>query len=121
VNSSRFAVTIGWILRVGVLLSSLIVLVGGVMNLSRGWSLPVDYSRFNGEPAGLRGVRGVWAGASGLHSEAVIQLGLLVLIATPIARVVFCVIEFLRERDWTYSAITLVVLGLLSYSIVAIR
>ena len=47
----------------------------------------------------------------------VIQLGLLVLLATPIARVLASVILFAAERDRTYVAITLIVLGILLVSV----
>jgi uncharacterized membrane protein len=45
------------------------------------------------------------------------QLGLLVLIATPITRVAFSVFAFFYERDWKYVVFTLIVLGLLLYSL----
>ena len=53
------------------------------------------------------------------HGRGLIQLGLLLLIATPIARVVFSVAGFARQRDWLYVAITLIVLTLLGYSLLA--
>jgi len=40
-----------------------------------------------------------------------------VLIATPIARVVFSLLAFLWQRDWTYVMVTAIVLGLLVYSL----
>ncbi len=43
----------------------------------------------------------------------IIQLGLLVLIATPVARVIFSLIGFLFEKDWIYVAITFIVLIIL--------
>jgi uncharacterized membrane protein len=52
-----------------------------------------------------------------LHGRGLIQLGLLILIATPIARVAFSVVAFLYQRDWTYVVVTLIVLGLLVYSL----
>jgi uncharacterized membrane protein len=45
------------------------------------------------------------------------QLGLLLLVATPIARVVFSAFGFWRERDYRYVFITLIVLGVLLYSL----
>jgi uncharacterized membrane protein len=39
------------------------------------------------------------------------------LIATPIARVMFSVYAFARQRDWLYVCFTLVVLALLVYSL----
>jgi uncharacterized membrane protein len=50
-----------------------------------------------------------------------VQLGLLLLIATPIGRVVFSVAGFARQRDWLYVGITLVVLALLAYSLIGMR
>jgi uncharacterized membrane protein len=44
-------------------------------------------------------------------------LGLLLLIATPVARVAFSVIGFALEKDWMYVVITLIVLALLIYSL----
>ena len=51
------------------------------------------------------------------HRRGLIQIGLLALIATPIARVTFSVFAFLYQRDWEYVAFTLIVLGLLLYSL----
>ncbi len=48
---------------------------------------------------------------------AIMQLGLLLLIATPIARVVFSVLAFAREGDRMYVAFTLIVLAVLLYSL----
>ena len=49
--------------------------------------------------------------------RGLIQLGLLLLIATPVARVVFSVFAFARQRDWIYVVITLIVLAVLLYSL----
>ena len=38
------------------------------------------------------------------------QLGVLLLIATPFARVALCLVEFARERDRLYVGVTLAVL-----------
>jgi len=46
-----------------------------------------------------------------------IQFGLLVLIATPVARVAFCAGGFLRQRNGLYVAISSVVLMVLLYSL----
>jgi uncharacterized membrane protein len=105
------------LLRSGVLLSASLVLVGGVVYLSR-HDLPViDYRVFQGEPQELRTVGGILREAGKFHGRGLIQLGLLVLIATPVARVLFSVFAFLYEKDWTYVAITIIVLALLCYSL----
>lgn len=107
----------GIVLRSGVLLAATIVAVGGAVFLER-HRLPVaDYHVFDGEPTQLRTVRGIVGQAWEWHGSGLIQLGLLLLIATPVARVVFSVGAFLYERDWTYVLVSLLVLGLLFYSL----
>ncbi len=107
----------GIVLRSGVLLAATIVAVGGVVFLER-HRLPVaDYHVFDGEPTQLRTVRGIVGQAWEWHGNGLIQLGLLLLIATPVARVAFSVGAFLYERDWTYVLVSLLVLGLLFYSL----
>jgi uncharacterized membrane protein len=105
------------LLRSGVLLSASLVFIGGVVYLSR-HDLPViNYRVFQGEPQELRTVSGILREAAKFHGRGLIQLGLLVLIATPVARVLFSVVAFIKKRDWTYVAITMIVLALLCYSL----
>jgi uncharacterized membrane protein len=63
-------------------------------------------------------VSGVIAGVARGDSISIIQLGVLLLIATPISRVLISVIGFARERDWLYVACSLLVLALLTYGLV---
>ncbi len=104
---------LGKLLRIGVSLSALVVAAGAVWYLIRHASEHPDYSRFHGTPPNLLRVSAVFSGIAAGHSQSLIQLGLLLLIATPVARVVFSLILFARERDWTYVAITIVVLAVL--------
>jgi len=107
----------GLLLRTGVVLAAAIVFVGGVVYLTR-HRLPVtNYRVFAGEPVELRTISGIFYEAWALHGRGLIQLGLLVLIATPVARVAFSLFAFLYERDWTYVFVTVLVLGLLVYSL----
>jgi uncharacterized membrane protein len=106
----------GLLLRSGVILAASIVLIGGVVYLVR-HPYPMNYRVFQSEPENLRTVSGILREALAFHGQGLIQLGLLVLIATPIARVVFSVFAFLSQRDWTYVVFTLFVLGLLLYSL----
>ena len=109
--------TIGLLLRTGVSVSAAVVLAGGVLYLARhGQTLP-DYRSFHGEPSTLRNISGVISGVFSGSARAIIQLGLLLLIATPVARVVLGVTGFLRERDYLYTAITIIVLLLLLFSL----
>lgn len=108
---------VGNLLRVGVILAAAVTAVGGVMYLgSHGATVP-NYTVFRGEPADLRGIRAVVGGAIGLRSQSIIQLGLLILIATPIARVALSLFAFARQRDHMYVAITAIVLALLIYGL----
>ena len=47
------------------------------------------------------------------------QLGILVLIATPVFRVLLSAFAFWMQRDWIYVAITLVVLAVLAFSLLS--
>ena len=107
---------IGLLLRVGVILAACIVLVGGVVYLA-GHPYSSDYRVFRGEPERLRVVSGIFSDALAFHAQGLIQLGLLVLILTPIARVTFSVFAFLYQRDWMYVLFTLIVLALLLSSL----
>ena len=116
-DEQRVDQTIGTLLRVGVILAASVVLAGGIWFLAKhGWSVP-DYHSFRGEPADLRRVTGIIGGVFRGRSRCLIQLGLLLLIATPIARVVFSVFAFAIERDRMYVAITLIVLAVLLSSL----
>jgi uncharacterized membrane protein len=108
---------LGTLLRAGVILSATVTLLGGIMYLATHGLAPTHYRTFTGEPAGLRTVGGVIAGVLRGDSASIIQLGVLLLIATPVARVFISVIGFARERDWMYVACSLIVLALLCYSL----
>lgn len=108
---------VGKLLRVGVLAAAGVAAVGGVAYLVRHGAAPVDYHAFNGEPQSLRTVRGVVEAAMSRSSLGVIQLGLLLLIATPIARVALSLIGFFRQKDGKYIAITAIVLAILTFSL----
>ena len=114
----RVETIVGTLLRVGVTLSAAVVLAGGVVFLVRHGITPANYRVFRGEPSELRHIRGIIHGVFALHSRAVIQLGLLLLIATPIARVAFALFGFAEERDWMYVSFTAIVLAILLYSLV---
>jgi uncharacterized membrane protein len=108
---------IGRLLQGGVILAAAFVLAGGAVFLTRHPMPVTDYRVFRGEPEELRTLTGIFHGARELRGRGLIQLGLLILIATPIVRVAFSVVAFLYQRDWTYVAVTLIVLGLLVYSL----
>ena len=116
-TDERIEGIIGNLLRIGVIISALIVLIGGVLYLIRyGHSSP-DYRVFHGEPSDLRTLSGIIIETLSLHSRGIIQLGLLFLIATPVARVMFSVFAFALQRDYMYVIVTLIELTVLIYSL----
>jgi uncharacterized membrane protein len=120
-DDQRMEMFLGQMLRVGVLLAAVVVLFGAGLYLRGATRTAPDasasYRVFHGQPAQLTSVSAIWQGARQLQPLAVIQFGLLLLIATPVARVVFSIVGFAIERDWLYIAVTLVVLALLIYSL----
>ncbi|HTR38051.1 MAG TPA: DUF1634 domain-containing protein [Bryobacteraceae bacterium] len=105
------------LLRAGVILAAALVGFGGIFYLARHGQDAGAYRTFRGEPADFRTLSGVFRDAIALHGRGIIQLGLLLLIATPVARVAFSAYGFARLRDGKYVVITLIVLGLLLFSL----
>src|SRR5713226_5848250 len=89
----------GKLLRTGVILSAIFVLAGGAVYLLRHRTPVTDYHVFQGEPAELRTVTGIFHEALSFRGLGFIYLGLLLLIATLIARVAFALLAFLSELD----------------------
>lgn len=108
---------IGRLLQVGVLAAAAVVVAGGLSLLAHHGAAPADYSVFRGEPETLRTLNGIVRGALALDSRAIVQLGLVLLIATPIARVAMTLVAFALQRDRLYVGLTAVVLLLLLYSL----
>jgi uncharacterized membrane protein len=116
-DDQRIEIIIGNLLRGGVLLSASVVALGGVIYLVRHGHAIASYRAFHGDASPLRSVGGIVHGLMHGSAGAIIQLGLLLLIGTPIARVVFSALAFARERDYLYVAFTLTVLAVLLYSL----
>jgi uncharacterized membrane protein len=116
-NDERVENVIGNLLRAGVILAAAVVLAGGVLYVVKYGHRKPQYAVFQGEPSDLRSVSQIFEDAISWHSRGLIQLGLLILIATPVARVAFSVVAFAAERDWLYVVVTLIVLAVLLYSL----
>jgi uncharacterized membrane protein len=111
---------IGNLLRVGVLASALVVLGGGVHYLvEHGAEHVKDRHVFHPPPPELSTPGAIVREALALHSRGLIHFGLLLLIATPVARVLFSAFAFALQRDYLYVAITLFVLAILLYSLLS--
>lgn len=105
------------LLRFGVLLSACIVLAGGCIYLMRhGYEKP-GFQKFSGEPEEFTDLKMIFQYAWMGSGRAIIQTGVLILIATPIVRIIFSIIGFIKEKDVLYTGITLLVLGVIIASL----
>jgi uncharacterized membrane protein len=118
-SDKRAESIIGILLRTGVTLAAIVVFAGAVPYLLQHGSAMPNYYAFHGVAPGLQHVSGILKASVALDWAGIIQLGLLLLIATPVARVAFSVFAFAEERDWMYVVVTLIVLGLLVYGLSA--
>jgi uncharacterized membrane protein len=116
-DDRRVEFAISRLLRTGVLIAAAVAVAGGAIYLVRHGQQPFDYRLFRGEPSDLRSPLGILADALAGRGRGLIQLGLLLLIATPVARVVFSVFAFAMQRDRLYVAVTLLVLAVLLFSL----
>jgi uncharacterized membrane protein len=118
----RVEVLISNLLRVGVLFSVTLIVIGTTVSFVRHPSYltsPAELMRLvRPEEALPHSLSDIATGLRDLRGQAIVGLGLLVLIATPMMRVAISVVAFLRERDRVYTAITLVVFCLLLLSLV---
>jgi uncharacterized membrane protein len=113
----KFELLIGNLLRIGVMSAGAVVLLGGILYLiSYGGQVP-NYHLFKGVQSDLTTVSGIVIGAFHLNARAIIQLGFLLLIATPVARVALSVFIFIRQKDIVYIIVTFIVLGILVFSL----
>ncbi len=125
---TRMELVISYGLRVGVLLSAAVIAIGVVrfaLTRDTGYAkvLPhhlKDLLAFHAAdgpgyfPTSLGAVlRGAVAG----KPYAIVGLGMLLLIATPVVRVALSVFFFLAQRDWLYVAITVFVLAVLLFGL----
>jgi uncharacterized membrane protein len=116
-TDQKLEVAIGRMLQVGVMLAAAVVLVGGILYLRQEAGPRPDYSHFTGVAKRFRSPAEIVPNALHGRARSIIQLGLLLLIATPIARVILAAAGFLIERDYLYVCVSLIVLAVLLYSL----
>jgi uncharacterized membrane protein len=107
---------IGWVLRLGVIVSMIVVFVGGCVYLYRHGHSVANYQHFTGVPEFVHTLPGIWHGILTGRGRAIIQAGIILLIATPVLRIIFSAIGFLLEKDYLYVGITLLVLSIIVIS-----
>jgi uncharacterized membrane protein len=117
-RDEQVELVIGRLLQCGVLAAAIVVVIGGILLLAQYGHLPATFRQFNGEDAALRSVGGVIRAALSGDSRAIVQLGLVLLIATPTARVALTLGAFIIQRDRLYILTTSIVLSLLLYGLI---
>ena len=103
----------GFLLRTGVVVACLVMFVGGVLYMIRHAEEQPSYRSFHGVELGLNTTSGIWREVRAGSARGIIQLSVVLMIATPVMRVVFAVYGFSRQRQWLFTGISLAVLGLL--------
>jgi uncharacterized membrane protein len=104
-------------LRFGISLAATLMILGGWFYLQHPTTQPADYAHFHGTTIDLHNLGKVLTGKRLADSTSVLELGIVLLIATPVARVALCVVDFARQGDKLYVAISLFVLLVLMFSL----
>ena len=117
-NEKQLEYLLSNLLMYGVLIASSIVLFGGILYLIHHGSEPAEYQIFIGTPSEFHSPIGIVNAVFAGSRRGIIQLGLLILIAIPILRVIISFCTFLLQRNFIYVVITLLVLTSLTYSLV---
>jgi uncharacterized membrane protein len=117
-DDRRLETIIGRLLQIGVLASAATVLAGGILYLVQSHSGRVDYRSFAPGSPDVISLSGIARSAIHFDSLGLIQFGLLLLIATPVARVALAVVGFALERDRLYTVVSLIVLSILAFSLI---
>lgn len=107
---------IGTLLRLGVVISCLVAIAGGIIYLYLHGAGKPEYHIFKGAAQPMRSLNGIIQSASQDHGRGIIQLGVVILIATPILRVFFSGLAFMLEKDYLYTFISLLVLAIILFS-----
>jgi len=108
---------LGSLLRAGVLASAIVVLIGIILYAAAPHPNVRYFHIFKGEPAELRSVHSILQAALALKPDGIIQFGLLLLLATPVARVLLSMLAFACQKDRVYVLVTLIVLSALAFSL----
>jgi len=110
---------LGRVLRAGTIISVSIVFIGGIIYLYRHGQAVADYSVWNGVPGFIQHAGSLVNGAFDFRGQAIIQIGIILLVATPIIRVIFSTIGFVLEKDYMYTGISILVLLIILASMIS--
>ena len=112
----KMEIAISRMLRAGVSTAAFVVLVGWLLYLWHAHGVKSDYLHFHGVPSPADRFTPVFEGVRHLDSRSIIRVGILLLIATPILRVAYCLYCFATQKDKLYVVVSGIVLTVLLYS-----
>ncbi len=116
-SDKQLDASVARMLLVGVSIAALVVFTGGILLLHQPLATIPDYTHFHAVDPSLRNLKGIATLAFHLNPRGLVQFGLILLVATPIARVVYCVFGFASQRNKLYTGISALVLAILLYSL----
>lgn len=108
--------SVGNLLRLGVLLSVLTSLVGFVKLFMEGFVMPKKYKLLDMGSTSEQVWNKFWNSLCKGEGMAIIQLGILLLILTPLVRIIFALIGYIKEKDYVYVVISVIVLAIMTIS-----
>jgi len=117
IKEKDIQVLLGTLLRAGVIISMSIVLVGGVIFLIHNNGAITDYKVFTPELSKFSSITEIFGGLLTMQGDAIVQFGVLMLIFTPIARIIFAIFSFSLEKDYLYVLIGFIILAIIAISL----
>jgi len=117
INDKDIQAILGTLLRAGVIISMTIVFIGGIIFLIHHKGVIVDYKVFKPEISEFSSIAAIFNGVGTLRGDAIVQFGILMLIFTPIARIIFAIFSFFLERDYLYVLIGFIILTIIIISL----
>lgn len=114
----KLQTVIGTTLLIGVLVSTAIVLFGGVLYLIHHGNEVIQYKNYLGEPVAYKTIAGIWMAAFNFSGKGIIQLGVLLLVLVQFLRVLLTIGVFAKLRDFRFVAISIFIFAVLIFSFV---
>lgn len=116
-TDERMEVLMGRLLQSGVFLAAAVVALGGLLYVVHHGTEHVAYGTFRPQPLKLKHPLSVLVTLRRSGTAGVLEAGILILIATPICRVIFALVSFAIERDRLYVLVSAVVLAALLFGL----
>ncbi len=117
----EFEDIIGWALRIGVIISAILIIFGFALIIMHNGAYPYTMAQLVNPHSNVNtktiGFHTLITGIDNLNGVDLILLGLIVLIATPVIRVFIGIVQFAKEKDYLYTIITTLVFFNLMFAI----